>query len=61
MTELKPCPFCGSEKITYFLSFTGIYMVKCRDCEALVSFPGKVEKDDCIKAWNRRGDSDDGK
>lgn len=59
MNELKPCPFCGSERLFYARSFVGIYMVKCLECGAIVSFNGKEERAECIKAWNRRGSSDD--
>ena len=51
---LKPCPFCGSERVVCAHSFVGIYMIKCLGCGAIVSFPGKDEKDEASKAWNVR-------
>ena len=54
MNELKPCPFCGSEKVAGAHSFTNIYMIKCLKCGVIVSFQGKEEKDTACKAWNKR-------
>jgi len=54
MNELKPCPFCGSEKVAGAHSFTGIYMIKCLNCGAIASFCGKEEKIKAIDAWNTR-------
>lgn len=54
MKELKPCPFCGSEKVAVAYSFTDIYMIKCLNCGALTSFQGKEEKDTAIARWNKR-------
>lgn len=51
---LKPCPFCGSERVVCARSFVGIYMVKCLGCGAIVSFQGKEEKDEASEAWNVR-------
>jgi len=54
MKEIKPCPFCGSEKVAGAHSFTGIYMIKCLNCGAIASFCGKEEKIKAIDAWNTR-------
>ena len=51
---LKTCPFCGSERVVCVRSFVGIYMVKCLGCGAIVSFPGREEKDAASDAWNNR-------
>lgn len=59
MNKLKPCPFCGSERLFYARSFVGIYMVKCLECGAIVSFQGKEDKDAVCKAWNERKGTDD--
>lgn len=58
MSELKPCPFCGSESVVYLQSFAGPYIVKCQDCKAIVSFRYKPEKDKVIDAWNQRSTPD---
>lgn len=62
--KLKPCPFCGSDKLKIIKNGadwnTG---VECKDCELNIYFfekghnvgiykDGKVEN--IIKAWNRR-------
>lgn len=54
MIKLKPCPFCGSERVVCAHSFVGIYMLKCLGCGAIVSFPGKEEKDEASEASNVR-------
>ena len=61
MVELKPCPFCGSEKIAMrnvgkmfgksAYERTYLYM-ECRDCQAQTGVYGTKPK--TIEAWNRR-------
>lgn len=51
--KLKHCPFCGSETKVIQM-FTGMYCVGCKPCGAIVSFLGKEEKEELIKAYNRR-------
>jgi Lar family restriction alleviation protein len=62
MTELKPCPFCGSEANEYELSERSI---DCFDALWLYKFTVICEKCGCrtdkfnqpaeaIEAWNRR-------
>ena len=62
-TELKPCPFCGSEgelfsdhsiSIESGESCTRSFVV-CVECSALVS--GKTEEES-IAAWNRRANDE---
>lgn len=58
-SNLKPCPFCGSDKIHCFDydPYDGYqgnltsYIVRCRTCGVEVSRRTKVE---AIAAWNRR-------
>ena len=59
MSDLKPCPFCGSE-VTFMNLMTPLKMFYCknyRDCGAIVSFDNDAANrfDGAkIKAWNRR-------
>lgn len=51
MSELKPCPFCGSEKVKVYDHFWK-YSVNCLDCGASTGISdGKKE---AIEKWNRR-------
>ena len=66
--ELKPCPFCGSDKILRVLTHTEC-VISCNECEAQISrglFCGKCntlnEADEMFgketnDAWNRRADN----
>ncbi len=63
--ELKPCPFCGSDKILRVLTHTDC-VISCNECNAQISrfiWIGKCdtlkEADEMFgqeanKAWNRR-------
>lgn len=53
MSNLKPCPFCGSKKVK---AQHGIEMVMilCYKCGATVSFYQKERKEQTVEAWNRR-------
>lgn len=59
MAELKPCPFCGGEKISVreydpFDGYQGalsVYRVWCRNCGAQIEQKKKAE---ASEAWNRR-------
>lgn len=53
MTELKPCPFCGSKNIR--LTNWGLYRCWCSDC--LAQAADSISKKEAIKAWNRRADN----
>lgn len=53
MSELKPCPFCGSEKVKAQHG-VGMVMILCYKCGATVSFYEKERKEQAIEAWNRR-------
>lgn len=52
-TELKPCPFCGSEHVEIQKGID-IYMVLCHKCGATVSFYKKEKREQSFEAWNRR-------
>nr|DAK97104.1 MAG TPA: restriction alleviation protein [Caudoviricetes sp.] len=57
--ELKPCPFCGSEKVDCFWDDPydgyhgdcGRYRTICNNCYAEIV---RKEKQSAIEAWNRR-------
>lgn len=58
MPDLKPCPFCGSDKITISDSGSGMY-ASCRSCDAIgTHIPYEKDKWDAtckaIEAWNTR-------
>lgn len=52
--ELKPCPFCGSSRIS--VRGATIFYVVCLDCEASTNIAH--EKQRAIDYWNRRKNSD---
>lgn len=52
MAELKPCPFCGSDKIR--LTNWGLYRCWCVNC--LAKAADEISEKEAIKAWNRRAD-----
>lgn len=57
MTELKPCPFCGSDSVT---TITGgvlgnSYSVTCMDCHVWVDhIEDRMSEEEAIELWNRR-------
>jgi Lar family restriction alleviation protein len=53
MTELKPCPFCGSRK-TRLQGCSYAYWVTCEECEASIGVYITEEK--AIEAWNKRAE-----
>ena len=53
MNELKPCPFCGSERLDLNMEIQGGYYVECQDCFASLSWSYRTP-DEAAKAWNTR-------
>ena len=51
MTELKPCPFCGSDDCQ-MLPFGDQVYVHCNDCGGESGFDLTAEK--AAEKWNRR-------
>lgn len=49
MTELKPCPFCGSEKLANYMTSNGATNIYCVDC-----FEANDGRSINIVAWNTR-------
>lgn len=58
MSELKPCPFCGSDHIEFVLVSTistgNMFAVKCQFCWAKSVYVYKHNKQEAIEAWNIR-------
>ena len=55
MSELKPCPFCGSSNVAINAPFGVACYVICRDCGAMTAWGESDEE--VNKAWNRRADN----
>lgn len=56
--ELKPCPFCGSDDVTWFYGLEDEHYVECLDCSAKAESYSGLE--DAIAGWNARAiDRDD--
>ena len=56
MSELKPCPFCGSENIKhhhYSNQPYQQYIVRCKNCGARII---KASLELAFEAWNRRAE-----
>lgn len=55
MTELKPCPFCGSKKVAYYrlVSGTDVEGIVCSGC-GITFVPTAYCKDVAAEEWNRR-------
>lgn len=51
MSELKPCPFCGGDRLKHFGK-----EIQCQQCQALGPLPadGEVTRQIVIDWWNRR-------
>lgn len=57
--KLKPCPFCGSKKVSKFIApLMKTMMFVCENCGADVCFYGAEHEPKATEAWNRR-DKDD--
>lgn len=55
MSELKPCPFCGNEKIYICTDdeTEEFFGVMCTVCGGSI-YPDKETEEEAIEAWNRR-------
>ena len=57
-TELKPCPFCGCKEIIIDEEGSEYCVVRCGNCEAMVTCPSHFVKpmytQETIKQWNAR-------
>jgi Lar family restriction alleviation protein len=59
MSELKPCPFCGSADIDCADAGykTDVWFVQCNNCYA--TFPHFDSKEEAATAWNTRTPQND--
>jgi len=55
MTELKPCPFCGSKEVEYsdYVPGTDVMGIVCSGC-GITFVPTAYCEDTAIEEWNRR-------
>jgi Lar family restriction alleviation protein len=55
--ELKPCPFCGSNKVKIHMPYftSDCYMVQCYGCNCNTAVFDNADK--AAEAWNRRADN----
>ena len=58
MTELKPCPFCGSHVVRMHDFGDGVFdtvMIECQNCGVSVhSKDFELNEKEAIELWNRR-------
>ncbi|MBQ8133553.1 MAG: hypothetical protein IJ192_03960 [Clostridia bacterium] len=53
-SKYLPCPFCGSEKLSFGVTFFGgLKCISCKDCKTQVVFPF-ANWEDCETSYNRR-------
>ena len=56
---LKPCPFCGSNKVQLYVCPNEVktaYVVQCIDCGASSAY--MHSRKDAIEMWNRRNENE---
>lgn len=49
--RLRACPFCGSDRVQYV---PDAYEIRCRDCLTRITVDCAMDRDDVIRAYNRR-------
>lgn len=53
--KLKPCPFCGGNKVETRTDDEGIsWYIFCNNCGAMCGYA--LSEDEVVKAWNRRAE-----
>lgn len=56
MSELKPCPFCGSDKLSNAINGCFEPSIACDNCGAYG--PNDISKEDAVRMWNLRRPED---
>lgn len=52
-TELKPCPFCGSNRVCrHYIMGQNRFIVRCFECG--ITTQSFLDVNDAVKIWNRR-------
>lgn len=56
MTDLNPCPFCGSKNIIHFNNgfFVQVYCVNCKCGTTFFKYERDCDK--AVESWNRRAE-----
>lgn len=52
MSELRPCPFCGTESVLFMPELLATQQIYCKFCETSIIFGGTIEWD--TKRFNSR-------
>ena len=62
MSELKPCPFCGTHYVKLIKNDdVGGAFVMCMGCHATTSIYGELSVQQAVNAWNRRSQDHNGR
>ena len=52
-TGLKPCPFCGSNRVCrHYMMGQNRFTVRCLECG--ITTPSFLDVNDAVKIWNKR-------
>lgn len=55
LTDLKPCPFCGSRNLNYYINQYLGGCITCVDCKLMMCENGcRLTLEELIERWNRR-------